>query len=160
MAWTSTAGYNVGSTNFAIIDHTASASQDVPVTKLVYGADSADPTRVTSTAGLPVVSQRLSGAPTTSRISNATASSGATGNGTALSTSGSADPGIFEVTADPDNATVVVIGDSSATAGSGSVRGKPLQAGDSFLVNTDDLRTWKLAVRTANDAVAIVKLGS
>jgi hypothetical protein len=156
MAWTSTAGYNVGTTNFVIIDKTASSTQDVPITKLVYGADSADPTRVTSTTGLPVVSQRLSGAPTTSRVSNATTSSGSTGNGTAL---GSATTGVYEVTADPDNATVVCVGDTNISAAAGFVRGKPLQPGDSFLINTDDLSTWKLAVRTANDAVAIIKLG-
>jgi hypothetical protein len=153
-------------TQQALVHRDAANSNDLPLYKPVYGADGADPTIVTRTAGLPIVGQRTSGSPTTGTIKNATASAGATGNSVAIGgTGGSAVPGTFVVTADPDNATVVVIGgtDANAAARSGTtsyVQGVPLLPGASYVVDTDDLRSWKLAVRTAHDAVAWCKVGS
>ena len=165
MAWSNTAGYNTGSARFAIVDKDGGGTNDVPIYKQVYGADAADPTRVQRTAGLPVVGQRTSGSPSIGKIGNATASSTTTGNATAIGTGGSALPGTYVVTADPDNTSVVVLGDSSANAAAkaGStiyLKGIPLQAGQATVVDTDDLRGWYFAVRTANDGVTWAKVGA
>jgi hypothetical protein len=149
-----TVGFNPGSAANAVVDKDA-LGNIVPGEKIYFGANDAAPSRVTSTTGLPVAPQKLAAGPTSSRKSNATASSGATGNGTSLGTGS----GLWVVTADPDNAAVVSVGDSSVNAATGNVNGEPLQAGDSTTVSTADLSAWYLAVRTANDAVCLNKIG-
>lgn len=153
-------------TRQAIIGTTATAGEDKPLYNPVFGPDGSDPTVVVRTAGLPVVGQRLSGSPVSGKAQNATASSGATGNASAAigGTGGTAVPGTFIVTADPDNADIVSIGDTSANAAvrSGTTRyaqGLILAPGQAVVVDTDDLRAWKLAVRVANDQVCYLKVG-
>lgn len=140
--------------------------QDIPVYKQGYGADAADPTVITRTTGLPIVPQRTSGVPTTGKIANAAASATTTGNSIAVGgTGGVALPGTYVVTADPDNTSLIALGDTSANAAarSGStiyLQGLPLQPGQSYVVDTDDLRSWKFAVRSANDGLTWIKVGS
>ena len=137
----------------------------MPLYKPVFGADQADPTRVTHTTGLPTKGQRTSGSPASTKVTNATASVTTTGNSVAVGgTGGTAVPGIFVFTADPDNSSVIVLGDTniSAAAKVGStayVRELPLQPGASYVIDTNDLRSWKMAVRTANDGGTYIQVG-
>lgn len=157
----------LGATRQAIVNRTATVGEDVPLYAVVIGADQTDPTVVTRTAGIPIVGQRTSGTPTDGSILNGTASSGSTGNAIAVGgTGGTALPGTYVVTALPDNANVIAIGSTNANAAAGAtasvpnMRGVPLQPGQAYIIDTDDLRSWKFAVRTANDGLAWCKVGS
>ena len=154
-----------GATQQALTHRDAANANDIPLYKLGYGADLADPTVVTASAGLPTRGQRTVGSPTTAKIASGTASTSGNANAVAIGgTGGSAVPGIFVFTADPDNAALIVIGDTNinATARSGAtnyVRGLPLQPGQAYVIDTDDLRSWKMSVRTANDGGTYVQVG-
>lgn len=151
-----------GNTRQAIIGTTATAGEDVPEYNPVFGADGADPTRVTVSAGLPVQPYRLVGGPT-SYAKVAPSSAAITGNGNVAAiggTGGTAVAGMFLVQANPDNSNVVAVGDTSASAFTGEVRGFVLAPGDAMpLVHTDDLRAWKVSARTLGDSVIVLKVG-
>ena len=154
-------------TRQAIINATDVATEDVFLHGLTYGATGASPTLVTGTAGLPIKAQRLAGVPTDGSIANPTASATSTGNSIAVGgTGGSALPGAYIVTAHPDNASVISLGGTTANAATGQtgnvpyMRGLPLQPGQAQVIDTDDLRSWKFAVRTAADGLSWVKVGS
>ncbi len=154
-------------TQTAYVESDAS-SRDLPVYKIATNADGSAAATVGATTGLPIRPEKLSGAPTdVASVTNATASSTSTGNGAAIGGSGgSAVPGIFQVSAHPDNGSVIAIGGSSANAATGSTggvpywKGTPLYPGQTTIIATDDLRTWKFAVRTAGDSVVILKVAS
>lgn len=153
-------------TRQALVHQQADTVTDVPVYQPGYGADGADKTTVSRTAGLPIVGQRTAGSPVTGKIQNPTASATTVGNSVAVGgTGGTALPGTFLVTADPDNTSLIVLGDSNANAAakSGStiyLQGIPLQPGQAYIIDTDDLRSWKVAVRIANDGLTYAKVGS
>ena len=154
-------------TKQVITDTTASATEDVPLYKIVYGAHGTDPLRVLRTTGLPIVNQRTSGTPLTGKITSTTPSATSTGNAVAVGgTGGTALPGTYVFTAYTENANVVALGDTTANAaarvGSGGTvyeQGIMLQPGDSYVIDTDDLRSWKMAVRVSGDGGSWVKVG-
>lgn len=154
-------------TQSAYVESDASG-RDLPAYKIATSADGAAAAVVGATAGLPIRPEKLSGAPTDiAPVANATVSVTSTGNGAAIGGSGgSAVAGIFQVSAHPDNGSVIAIGGSSVNAATGSTggvpywRGTPLYPGQTVIIATDDLRTWKFAVRTANDSVVILKVAS
>lgn len=156
-----------GATQQALVHADAQGTPaDVPLYKPVYGPDTATPTAVALTAGLPTRGQRYAGVPPIlPSIYNATASSTTTGNAIAIGgTGGTALPGIFIVTADVDNTGVVAIGDTTANAAARSggtkyVKGILLMPGASQEIDTDDLRSWKFAVRVAGDGLTILQVG-
>lgn len=168
MAWATLRSYKDAAavTRQAITGTTATLGEDKPLYNPVYGADGADPTVVVRSSGLPIVGQRTVGSPATGKIANATASAGAVGNSVAIGgTGGSAVPGTFVFVADPDNVGLVSIGDSNANAAARSgatiyVQGVPLQPGQAYVIDTDDLRSWKIAVRSANDGGTWTKVGA
>ena len=148
-------------TKQVITDTTASATEDVPLYKIVYGPHGSDPLRVLRTNGLPIVGQRTSGSPASTRLTNSTAAVTGNGNTSAIGgTGGTAVPGTFVLTAIPDNTSLVVIGDTNINAFTGQVRGLPLSPGQTYVIDTDDLRTWKLSVRTSGDGVTWIQVGA
>ena len=157
-----------GNTRQAIINRTATTGEDLPLSGPTYGTDGADPTPVDLTHGLPIQQYRFVGAPTT-YPKVAPSSAAVTGNGNSAAvggTGGSAVPGMFLVQANPDNANIVVIGDTNANAYTGGtpatseVRGYVLAPGDSApLIHTDDLRAWKVSARVLGDNVIVTKVG-
>ena len=122
--------------------------------------------RIVSDKGLSVIPQKTVGSPTSyAPLVIATPSSGATGNCISIDPGGSANPGVFLVTADPDNVGLLAIGDASANAAvrAGAtvyLRGSSLQPGQAVVVITNDLRLWYVATRTANDALQVLKVGT
>lgn len=170
MAWPTLRSFKdaAAATRQAIVGTTATSGEDVPLYNNVYGADGADPTRVDLTHGLPVQQSRITGGPTT-YTKVAPTSAAVTGNGNSVAVGGSGAspvPGLFLVQANPDNANIVVIGDSSCsaysagTAATSEVRGFVLAPGDSPpLIHTDDLRAWKVSARTLNDSIIVTKIG-
>lgn len=170
MAWPTLRSFKdaAAATRQAIVGTTATVGEDVPLYNPVRGVDGSDPERIGQYIGLPVRPEKLSGGPTdVASVTNGTASTTSTGNGTAIGGSGgTAVPGVFEVTAHPDNAGVIAIGGSNANAAAGSTssvpywRGTPLYPGQTRLIATDDLRTWKFAVRSAGDSVVVLKVAS
>lgn len=169
MAWPTLRTFKdaAAATRQAIVGTTATVGEDVPLYNSVYGADGADPVRVDLTHGLPVQQSRIAGGPTT-YAKVAPSSAAITGNGNAAAvggTGGTAVPGLFLVQANPDNANLVVLGDTSVNAYSGGtaatseVRGLVLMPGDCApLIHTDDLRAWKVSARTLNDSVIVTKV--
>lgn len=170
MAWPTLRTFKDASANTrqAIIGTTATAGEDKPLYNPVYGADGADPSVVTVSSGLPVQPYRLVGGPTTyAKI--APSSAAITGNGNSVAvggTGGTAVPGMFLVQANPDNANVIAIGDTSVSAFTGGssttseARGFILAPGDAMpLIHTDDLRAWKVSARTLGDSVIVTKVG-
>lgn len=164
MAWPTLRTFKdaAASTRQAIVNRTATAGEDVPLYAPVYGPDGADPQVVDVSHGLPVQPYRLVGGPTSyAKVAPGSAAISGNGNSAAVGgTGGSAVPGLFLVQADPDNANVVAIGDSSASAFTAQARGFILAPGDSMpLVNTDDLRAWKVSARVLGDGVIVLKVG-
>ena len=170
MAWPTLRTFKdaAAATRQAIIGTTATSGEDVPLYNNVYGADGADPVRVDLTHGLPVQQSRITGGPTTyAKVAPTSAAISGNGNSVAVGGSGaSAVPGLFLLQANPDNANVIVIGDSSCSAYTGGsslnseVRGFVLAPGDSPpLINTDDLRAWKVSARVLNDSIIVTKVG-
>lgn len=157
-----------GNTRQAIVNRTATAGEDVPLYTPTYGADSADPQPVDVSHGLPVQPFRLVGGPTTyQKIAPSSPAVSGNGNTAAIGgTGGTAVAGIFLVQANPDNANVVAVGDTSASAYTGGTaatsecRGFILAPGDAMpLIHTDDLRAWKVSARVLNDSVIVTKVG-
>lgn len=164
MAWSTTRSYKdaASTTRTAIVSQTATAGEDVPLYGAVFGANGVDPTVVTKDSGMPVQPYRLVGGPTTyPKVAPSLAAITGDGKQAAIGgTGGSAVPGMFLVQANPDNANIVAIGDTSASAFTGEVRGFVLAPGDALpLVHTDDLRAWKVSARTLGDSVIVTKVG-
>lgn len=171
MAWPTLRTFKdaAASTRQAIIGTTATVGEDVPLYNPVRGVDGADPQRIGEYIGLPVRVEKLSGGPTTyPAVRITSASSTTTTNNVAIGGSGgSAVPGVFEVSAHPDNAGVLAIGDTSANAAAGldgsSIpywKGTPLWPGQTRLIATDDLRAWKAAARTAGDSIVVLRVAA
>lgn len=164
MAWPTLRTFKdaAAATRQAITGTTATAGEDKPLYNPVFGPDGADPTVVVLTAGLPVQPTRVTGGWTTyAKVAPGTAAVSGNGNTAAVGgTGGSAIAGVFIVQALDSNSTLVTLGDSSASAFTGEVRGYQLSPGDSSpIISTEDLRSLKVSARTLGDGVVVVKVG-